>query len=116
MPLNPKVNRQHHGDNGYGAQHQNRKENPDDHRDLGYQKGSAPLCNTTRCVVPGPNWNWVYRFGDSQCGFMVTRVWTVRLSILLCDKRAKEKPRPEPRLGSYSTRVRTFRAIRCPAA
>ena len=96
MPLNPKVNRQHHGDNGYGAQHQNREENPDDHRDLGYQKGSAPLCNTTRCIVLGPNWNRC-TVRRHQCGFMVTHIGTVRLSILLSDKGTNKKPRLQSR-------------------
>jgi hypothetical protein len=30
--------RQNHGDNGHSAQHQDREENFDCHRDLGYQK------------------------------------------------------------------------------
>ena len=99
MPLNPKVNGQHHGYNGYGAQHQNRKENPDDHRDLGYQKGSALLCNTTRCIVPGPNWNRCTGSATSVW-FQVTHVATVRLSILLSDKIRKGKASAvKPRLG-----------------
>jgi hypothetical protein len=37
MPLDAEVNRQNDGDNGCGAQHQNRKENFDYHRESGYQ-------------------------------------------------------------------------------
>jgi hypothetical protein len=37
MPLNAEVNRQNHGDDGYSAKHQNRKENFDYHRESGYQ-------------------------------------------------------------------------------
>ncbi len=37
MLLHPEVDRQNHGDDGYGAQHQNRKQNLDHHRDSGYQ-------------------------------------------------------------------------------
>ncbi len=37
MPLHSKVNRQNHGDDGYSAKHQNRKENFDYHRESGYQ-------------------------------------------------------------------------------
>ncbi len=41
MPLHPKVNRQNHGDDGGGAEHQNRKQNLHHHRDSGYQNGTA---------------------------------------------------------------------------
>jgi hypothetical protein len=37
VPLYAEVNRQNHGDNGCGAQHQNRKENFNYHRKSGYQ-------------------------------------------------------------------------------
>lgn len=38
VPLDAEMYRQNHGDNGHGAQHQDREENFNYHRDLGYQK------------------------------------------------------------------------------
>jgi len=38
VPLDAEMYRQAHGDNGRGAQHQDREENFDYHRNLGYQK------------------------------------------------------------------------------
>lgn len=35
--LHPEMDRHNHGNNGYGAEHQNRKQNLDHHRDSGYQ-------------------------------------------------------------------------------
>jgi hypothetical protein len=40
VPLDAEMYRQAYGDNGRGAQHQDREENFDYHRDLGYQKGA----------------------------------------------------------------------------
>jgi hypothetical protein len=38
VPLDAEMYRQNHGDNGRSAQHQDREENFDRHRNLGYQK------------------------------------------------------------------------------
>jgi hypothetical protein len=63
VPLYAEVNRQNHGDNGYGAQHQNRKENFNYHRKSGYQNETGAVFNfriaerqglSERCqVIPG---------------------------------------------------------------
>ncbi len=45
MPLNAEVNRQNHGDDGYSAKHQNRKENFDYHRESGYQNEAGAVFN-----------------------------------------------------------------------
>jgi hypothetical protein len=45
VPLDAEMYRQNDGDNGHGAEHQDREENFNYHRDLGYQKGE-PLPNT----------------------------------------------------------------------
>ena len=37
MLLYPEMDRRHYGNDGYGAEHQNRKQNLNHHRDSGYQ-------------------------------------------------------------------------------
>jgi hypothetical protein len=62
VPLHPEVNSQNDGDDGYGANHQNRKQNLHHHGSSGYQNGVTgnviflrPKCAFTRTrFVPGP--------------------------------------------------------------
>ncbi len=55
MPLYAEVNRQNHGDNGYSAEHQNRKENFDYHRASAYQNDEkAELIFAVSCPSRQP--------------------------------------------------------------
>ena len=66
VPFHPEVNSQNDGDDGYGANHQNRKQNLHHHGISGYQNGgkanaffSPPKCAFTRTKSfpqAGPQW------------------------------------------------------------
>jgi len=55
MPFHPEVNRQDHGDDGGGAEHQNRKQNLHHHRDSGYQnaKERYPFSTARNVTITG---------------------------------------------------------------
>jgi hypothetical protein len=54
MSLHPEVNSQNDGDDGYGAKHQNRKQNLHHHGNSGYQNGVSANAFFARRKAPLP--------------------------------------------------------------
>lgn len=87
MPFHPEVNSQNDGDDGYGANHQNRKQNLHHHGNSGYQNGgkahaffTPPKCAFTRtkffpqrgALEPRPP-NWFVAMVLSTVEFFILR-------------------------------------------